>query len=475
MRRRTLLGLGLLLGLAGTPAAAAGPSAARPNVVLFYIDTFRADHAHCYGYRRETTPSLDSLAARGTLFETHIAASSWSLPCYGSIFTSLPPPTHGASDLHAVIDRSFTTLAGVMAANGYATAAFVGGAQLTHIFGMDNGFQTYEDEPNFASLFDKVPAALAWLDRHGREKPFLLMVQGYDAHQPYDVPLGFADVYDQGYQGLVHDQSLLCYENIPKIAGNVFRSSGTTPNSPTGVTLPAAARSAPRSAWVSAPLSAADRAHMACHYDGALTYADTWLGYFLEEFEARGFAKNTIVLFGGDHGEGLGEHGYYHHRFDLYDSMIHVPLVIAGPGVAAGRRVKDLVEQVDLAPTILELCSLAPCRAFQGRSLAPYLSSTPPVPAEGPERIGFSSLTTSVSARTSRWHYIRETPGKRFLYDLVSDPDEQTNLLETQPKVVDWLDGQLTDWLERTYRKPTNAAEQGDASFREILRQGGYW
>jgi arylsulfatase A-like enzyme len=473
--------LWLALALGAAPASGAEP--VRPNVVMFFIDTLRADHVHCYGYERETSPSLDALAARGTLFQNAIAQSSWSLPSYASMFTSLYSSAHHVDEKNQKLAPSLKTLASIFSANGYATAAFVGGSHLSAIFGLDAGFDLYSDRPHFGSLFHTVPPALQWLKEHQR-KPFFLMVQGYDAHIPYQVPLGFGEMWDPGYQGLIHDLDVLKFKNVHRIADGVFYYPTTTGNGKPMPEAPESTDSMEPVVPVSAPiasvaLAAKDHRHIVAHYDGAVSYADTWLGYFLERLKAQGLADNTVVLVAGDHGEALGEQGYYRHRWDLYESQIHVPLVFAGPGIAAGRQIPDVVELVDLAPTLLALCGLPPYHAHQGRRLNQYLAPGQEPPRD-PSRVAISTLSNCLSARTERWHLLHWSDNtlleSRGLYDLTTDPTEQHNLARQQPAVLQQLESALKDWKERTFRP---APETGKATLtaeeQEMFREGGYW
>ncbi|MBI2945388.1 MAG: sulfatase [Candidatus Wallbacteria bacterium] len=476
-------GRGALAAVAVWLFAGAVLAADRPNVVLFFIDTLRADRVHAYGNPRPTTPNLDALAARGTLFEQAIAQSSWSLPSYSSVFTSLYPPAHNTNETLQMLDPALPRVAGIFRAFGYDTAAFVGGGHLSAIFGMDVGFAKYEDKPHYGSFFHTVPKALSWLESRSEgpspasTRPFFLMVQGYDVHLPYQAPLGFSELYDPGYRGIVHDLDILRFENAKRISGNVYHyAARTAPGEPPVAemdvneddSVPLDARAA------AAPLSARDRAHIVAHYDGALTYADLWLGVFLAALQKRGLLEATLVVVAGDHGEALGEKGVFQHRWDLYDSQLHVPLVVAGPGVSAGRRVRSIVELVDLAPTLLELAGIPRHQGHQGVSLAAFLRPGA-APPELPERTAFSALANAMSARTARWHLVRYADGREELYDLQADPTEQRNVAKEQPRVKEQLESRLLDWYERCRREPAALAAPLSEPDREMFRRSGYW
>ncbi len=521
--RRTLL-VSLFVALAALPsvARAAGPPPA-PNVVLFFIDTLRADRCHCYGARRETTPNLDLMAARGTLFENAYSQASWSLPSYTTIFSSLYPPVHGVTTTLKAVGSQTELLSEIFARYGYQSAAFVAGGHLTPAFGLNRGFDLYQSTSYGASLSFTVPPALKWLDENG-SKPFLLLVHGYDVHCPYSPPLGFSELYDPDYQGVVHQPGFLRPEVLEKIqdltyssgALASFRSSYAQapgqswrrrmllppirpelgeletdePDWPTALGAPGQTGVQPVPVGPGGlpfklpdfreTLSPADVEHLKAHYDGGLTYADTWLGMFLEGLERRGLRDRTIVLVAGDHGEELGEHGRFGHGHNLWDGLLRVPLVMAGPGVAAGRRVRQTAELADVAPTLLQLCSIPPSHKHQGRSLTGLLG---PVPAsEDPERPGFAFETRASSIHLGRWHLIVSHTSEDAaalsdqLYDLSADPSEQKNVSSANPEVVRKLRSRLQDCAEELAleAQKAGAATLGDDEKR-FLRQFGYW
>ncbi len=515
----------LMAGFLSSPVPAEpAVTGARPNVVFFFIDTLRADRLHCYGHTRPTSPSLDRLAARGVLFERAMSQAAWSLPSYATIFTSLYPPAHGVMAPTQRLPPATRTLAGILSACGYRTAAFPGGGHLMPAFGLNAGFQVYRSTGGGVSLSYTVPSAVRWLDEEAGTGPFFLLVHGYDVHSPYSAPLGFSELYDPAYRGLVHQPGFLQPDVLDNIHGNTCDSSRLAPFEPSclnHVFTPPRQRAVlppfdPERPWRESggpaslspaageetvlpgaiamgpgglpflppqcrlPLSAADLEHLRAHYDGALTYADTWLGLFFEALEARGLARNTIVFVAGDHGEELGEHGRFSHGLELRDSLLHVPLVACGPGLAAGRRVGQLVELADLAPSVLELCSIPASRRHQGRSLVPLLRPGAP-PVEDPERAAFSFDIGKLSIRTQRWRMVwsqasaGQPTGTLQLFDLPADPDEQRDVSSREPRTVEALRSRLLDLSENL----AVSSGAGKATFtseeHRFIRLFGYW
>lgn len=469
----------LLLAWLLTQAATAAP--ARPNVVLFFIDTLRADHVSCLGYPKRTSPALDALASQGTLFEAAIAPSPWSLPSYSTILSGLHPPSHAVDQSAQFLDRSFLTLPKILATHGYATGGFVGGGHLSRSFGLDNGFATYRDKPHFGSFFHTVPEALEWLDAGAGKRPFFALVQGYDVHCPYQPPAGFSELYDPDYRGLVHERELLKSDILRNVVDNVVRlplaqpAFAPAPRPASSGFASSLLDVSPGTRIERIPLSEADRRHIVAHYDGAVSYADSWLGVFRDELKARGLLESTILIVAGDHGESLGEHGYYGHIRDLYEEQLHVPLAFSGPGIAAGRRIRDVVGLVDLAPTVLELCAIPPCHEFQGRSLSALVNAAAAPPPPPPDQVAYSCLSTALSARTSRWHLILRRGGGAVLYDLPNDVLEQNDVSAAHPRESQLLRGLLLDWYEKFKRPPR--APDARLTFEEhrMFQRMGYW
>ena len=477
--------------LASSSAVHAAEGTGRLNVVLFFIDTLRADRVGCYGYGRPTTPWLDRAAQSGTLFENAYSQATYSLPSYASIFTSLYPLATGVGISNKCLPDHCRTLASIFADNGYRTAAFVGGGHTSHVFGVLRGFQTFDDEVLHGSFFRTVPAALGWLDSRRAapdDKPFFLLVHGYDVHTPWTPPLGFAERFDPGYRGLAHSREIVRRLDARCLLGNQFHpdlidpeqleylgsqhrtklsSSARGPSAP-----PAPAPAAVRGSGEVVPISARDIAHLNAHYDGAASYADVWLGSFISALKCRGLLDRTVLVVAADHGEELGEGGAWGHGMDVVEREMHVPLVMCGPGIAPGKRVADLVELVDLGPTLLDLSGIPPCAEHQGRSLRGLLGrdSRPPV-----SRTVFGASGGRIAARNDKWHLILDSTGELALFQVTAGRAGAVDLSAGNPEVVQLLRGQIQDWVEKTWRPPEASGGSPDSFIAQFLRRSGYW
>ena len=275
-----------------------GPGS-RPNVLLVTIDTLRADRVG-----RGLTPAIDALGGRGEIW-THVRATApLTLPSHVSLLTGTLPPAHGVRENGVLFDRRVPTIARLFKDAGYRTGAFVGAYVLNRRFGLDDGFDTYDDEVRRdvarAEQLEAerpggevVDAALAWLG--GASGPFFLWVHLYDPHAPYAPPPGYLE-----------------------------KANGVP-------------------------------------YDAEVLYSDTQVARLVEALATRGLTDSTVVAVTGDHGEALGEHGEATHGMLAYDSTLRVPLVIAIPGGTAGRE-RSPASLADLGPRLLREAGIGPTR-----------------------------------------------------------------------------------------------------------------
>ena len=382
---------GLLLG-----AGCGAPRETPPSVLLIVVDTLRADHLGTYGYARPTSPHLDALAQRGALFEHAQSTSSWTLPSMASLLTGLLPSRHGCgvdrSEGGAGEPRDFlalpeglATLAQAHAAAGFDTAAFVTNNFLKPAFGLDRGFAHYEQRYP-AEAEDVVARVVDWL--HGRrEGPYFVLVHLMDPHLPYDAGGGFAGTFTGG-----------------------MKSSLSLP-----------VREIRRLRQTAAHMPKADREFVTAAYDEEIAYVDDQIGRLLEAFGAAGSDGGPLVLVTSDHGEELFDHGGFEHGHSLYQELLHVPLILAGPGIEP-RRIETPVSLVDVAATLCALTGTEP-GGLEGRSFEPLLRGAPLTPAEaisegilyGPEQSALLAWPLKVIVG----------PSATTTFDLASDAHER--------------------------------------------------
>jgi len=404
------------------------PQRHRPSVLLITLDTTRADHLGCYGAAKSTSPNLDRLAGTGTLFTSAVAQASVTPVSHASILTGLNPYAHGLRVLHGLeenrLSDSRETLAEVLKKDGYRTAAFVSAFPVTQRFGLHQGFDTFDAAFLSRGHEDVVSAdgtvntgeaqqgadvttdrALAWLA--GAKDPFFLWVHYFDPHDPRVKP-----------------------------SRDALNRLGIVPEPQPDL-----------------------HAHLRHLYDLELRFMDHYIGQVLDELKAAGRLDEMIVVVVADHGEGLGDHGWWTHGI-LYQEQVRLALMIRAPGKPAGRRVDYVVRSIDIMPTVLDLVRLDASRrpAMDGRSLVPLLSGDAPDPkyvaySDSVDMLtyrfveGVSDVKTDqlFAVHDGRWKYIHhlKRPDESELFDLLNDPKELHNLASDQPQELQRLRGEL--------------------------------
>ena len=405
----------LLLGCAGEPSK-------RPDIVVITLDTVRADHLGFYGYSRPTTPFLDHLATESTVFERAIAQAAVTPVSHASIFTGLDPYHHGLRVLHGLVgnrlDESQTTMAEVLAAEGWKTAAFISAFPAGRAFGLEQGFDHFDDTlphadgsevvdedgtvntgPSQRPADQTVDAALSWLATLGEaEEPLFLWLHFFDPHDlRFLPPRDLVDLFPPAFE----------------VREEVLRSI----------------------------------------YDAEIRFVDGQIERFFQAFRERRSWDDTVVAVLADHGEGLGDHGWWSHGI-LYQEQIRVPLLVRAPGRSA-HRVQDLVRTIDLMPTVLELAGVEsrPAIDMDGMSLVPAMETG----LLGEDRTAYADSVNlldytrrdqpdrkdekddklySLQRGDLKLIYHQLQPENSELYDLGSDPGERHDLAAERPDVL---------------------------------------
>ena len=344
------------------------------NVLLITLDTTRADRLGCYGYSPARTPNIDSLAAAGVRFVHAYSQVPLTTPSHSSILTATYPYVHGVHNNGGYyLESRHATLAKILKERGYRTAAFVSSFSVDSRFGLNQGFDVYDDhlaqDAPFKSLNSERKAGdtyavfARWFERNFSAK-FFCWIHFYDPHLPYSPPSPYREQF-------------------------------------------------------------ADQP-----YDGELAYVDEYVGRIIEKLRSAHLLDRTLIVVAGDHGEGFGEHGERGHGIFLYDETLHVPLILNAPGHLPRKQVIDArVRLIDIMPTVLDLLLQPAPGPVQGISLLPYISGGARKDLDSyietyfpRENFGWAELTGLVS---DRWKYIRAP--KSELYELDEDPAELRN------------------------------------------------
>ncbi len=417
-----------------------------PNIVLLSIDTLGAGHLDLYGYPRSTAPFLGAgIASGGVVFEHVVAEASTTDPSHMTMFTSLPAAVHGVTCCLKGLEVPVVTLAEVLRSNGYRTAAFTEDGPLAHARGFSLGFDRYgenasEDVLRPEGQIERTFAqAREWLEAHSRT-PFFLFLHTFQVHEPYNPPATHAGRF----------------VDVP-VAGP-----------------PAAKQHVDR-------------------YDAEIRFVDDSLKGLYEWMEAEGANDGTIWVVLSDHGEEFLEHGSFGHGTLPYETVLHVPLVIRGPGVRAGEREPSLVRHIDLMPTLLELAGIEAPAGLLGESFAALVT-------RGPGRRAWSDRP----AFSASWHlpnglepparavrvgdhklirHRRNGTSRVELYDLAADPEERHDIAPREPGVVARLDALLEERERLVHmlrkRRGRGTADEGraiplDPEREAMLRSLGY-
>jgi hypothetical protein len=362
-------GLGSLLGaLLALSCAPSGPPPEPYSIIIVDIDTLRADHLGVYGYSRSTSPNLDAFARQAIVFDWAFSQAPNTPPSQASILTGLYPSTHGMIGDADRLPDSVTTLAEALAEAGFQTAGFHDGAYMRNAFNMGQGFATYKNNRR-RGLAAIGPRAMRWLSNHHQE-PFLLLIHTYDVHAPYAPPAPFDNAFIDGLEPASPGFSPTA-ELLNKIRLSKFTDS---------------------------PIEVAenDLEWSKALYDGGILYVDHWFGTLMETVRELALDERAIIVVISDHGDEFEEHGSLLHE-KLYAPVTRVPLMIRLPGGQHAQRITDLVETIDLMPTLLALVGEAIPSAVQGRSLVPLIEGS----RTSDSRIAFGNPLSSAVAATS--------------------------------------------------------------------------
>ncbi|MFC3195679.1 sulfatase-like hydrolase/transferase [Marinicella sediminis] len=400
------------------------------NVLIVTFDTTRADHIGTYGKSDALTPNLDELASDGVVYERAVTHIPITLPSHSSMFTGKVPFTHGVRDNGLFsLGPEQLTLAEILKNTGYETGAAIGSFPLTSQFGIDQGFdyynehitQKYEDVhgertiPKHQLFFDERPAGavneaiMPWI-RYHHNKPFFAWLHYFDPHHPHEPPAP----YDQSF---IHDL-----------------------------------------------------------YSGEIAYSDEAFGMLIDQLKQLGVYDNTLIVFTSDHGEGNGEHNEATHSLLIYNATQHVPLIIKYPNQEhAGTRIKQWVGLVDIFPTVLDVLGLEVPEDIQGQVLAR---------ADQPVDTNAEIYLETLSPRFSRgWgeqrgiikneHKYIHGP-RQELYNLIDDPRELNNIIDQHQALANNLKSDLQDYLDEYQITGMNASINVDSQTLNTLRGLGY-
>ena len=426
------------------------------NLIIVSMTNVRADHLGYNDYFRDTTPNIDRFAAGSLIFDNAFSHASWTLPAGNSLFTSTYPFTHKVMDRWAYINNANQTrfpqalgyeimsLPEILKPHGYVTAAFTGGFDYDGRHGLVSRFDyaiypeyNLERPARYGTFDQNLKSVKKWL-RDNKDRKFFLFFQGFNAHCPYTYPVE-NDVFDSEYRGSVDfSKCLWTFDRVmPVMINNKTYYNLRMPYSDEA------------GFGASVRVDERDIYHMVALYDGEIQLVDKLLKDFFDEITKLSLEKNTIIVLVSEHGDMFGKHGRFMRggplRGTFYDDVLKVPLIIKHPSLEP-KKIKDLVQLIDVAPTLLDFLGIPKASDFEGKSLLPLIMENKTVndfvlagsmftPSSTNEFFDVQSIVTAI--RTNEHKLINEklfdanltlTIDSYEFYNLSSDPEELTNI-----------------------------------------------
>jgi arylsulfatase A-like enzyme len=406
------------------------------NIIFIVIDTLRADHLGCYGYSKPTSPAIDRLAEQGVLFERFFAPGIPTTPAHATLYTGQHPLTHnivchgGTVDL----DRRTPVFTEKLQQAGYTTCA------VDNLFDIKSwlarGYEFYINPSHKHKMRLLVTAeetnkrALEWIDGH-RDEDFFLFLHYWEPHTPYLPPARYRTFYNGEDPFDPANRGLEAIRDTP-----FWGMWGDT--------------------WFKKLGPVTDPDYIVSLYDGEIRRADDGVAQIVEAIEKRGLGSNTLLIVTADHGEVMIRNGIFFDHHGLYEENIRVPLVMRWPEkLPVGYRVTSLLQQTDIAPTILKWAGAEPLDGVDGKDFGPL--------AEGESKASlWDSVVCCENTWQSKWALRTETHKlilsrrpdpyggpPRELYDLVADVDEQTNLAAVDRGRADEMRDSLERWIAK--------------------------
>lgn len=393
------------------------------NVLLLSLDTLRADHLGCYGWHRNTSPHLDTLAEQGVLFERCIAPFIPTFPGHTTMLSGRDPFDHRVVGQHSgedapVCGEDIPLLAERLAAHGWFTAAADNlGRWFKRGFAIYESYQWERDvrvpwrkaEAVNGAAFRALEQCLA------QDRPWFLYAHYWDPHTPYLPPPPFDRMFYAGDEKDPDNHSADRMWQTYDALRHYFRS--WMPNV-TDIDFPAA------------------------QYDAEIAYLDACLAHLWQRLDDYDLWDDTLVIITADHGEELTEHDMWYDHHGLYETNLHVPLIMVDPEFPAGERCGGMVTHLDLVPTVLELLDIEPPDELPGASLLPLIDEGLDTGSTGETYLLESTWMKKYGWRTNEWKLIidiedphHQTPPIE-LYHLPTDPLEQHNLADQRPEIV---------------------------------------
>ncbi|MCK4496290.1 MAG: sulfatase [Candidatus Aminicenantes bacterium] len=436
------------------------------NIILISIDTLRADHLGCYGYDRDTSPNIDSLASDSALFLNTYASSPWTLPSHVSLLTSLHGVHHQVYYDREKMDPAVLTLADILRQNNFSCSSLTGGGFVSSVYGFSKGFDTYHDgvggifQQDSAELLFR--AVLEWIERE-KDKNFFLFLHTYQTHNPYACPYPYKTMFTKEGAKWRHIDLVSYLGGKP----GLFKR-----------------------------LPEEERQNIIDLYDGEIRYTDEkFIGPLIGKLKEMELYDQTMIIFTSDHGEEFYDHKGWGHGHSLYDESLKVPLVIKFPGSKfKGKEIGNIVSLVDVMPTVLEEMGIDFSDLnIDGRSLFPVIEGKEKgdrtfladigsnvlnsrIPQKISMNMGKDKLILNKKFSTKDLDFFLYAPPALKpieLYDLKQDSIERKDIADKKSVLVNQIIRQINEIYSKAKKRKISRPEI-DEELLEQLKALGY-
>jgi len=472
------------------------------NVVFIIIDALRPDHLGCYGYRFNTSPAIDVLARESVVFENAFSQSCYTIASHASMFTSLYPKSHGMFEVFKdVFPKRVTMMAELFKNKGLATAWFsiLDQPHLDISIGFGRG---YDFTGDLGPRLEEREDLFDWI-RQNKDKPFFLAMNARSVHDPYSPDPSYRKKMERGSKrkiistedeldrGVFRTIQAFARKSLPERVRVTHKDVLYGPYKKGRIDviadlLPPAKKLElinMRRGFYFSRIDLKDKNNMEylrSLYDACILETDQKLiSSLVALLKELGIYDNTCIVITSDHGEEFGEHGGLGHNFQLYDELVHVPLIMKIPGYAGQKRIKQLVQSIDILPTLCGYFGIIPPAYIQGKDLSGLLKSDKPLPVH---QYVYGENPKEMYIRSEEWKLIvpHNPNGQRYLYNVKQDPAEKNNVyaLDSSADIRKQMEPALQE-----QRHSLPLYQEGENYFlpeippemRERIKKTGYW
>lgn len=427
------------------------------NIILVSIDTLRADHLGCYGYIRNTSPNIDKFSKDSVLFERCVSSAPSTMPSFATLFTSLIPSHHGAYFTKTqYLSKKITTIAEILKKEGYKTASFNEGGQISSRFGFNQGFDLYDDNTNGLKpdklKFERiVKKAIEWLKKN-HEKKYFMFLHTYETHHPYTPDRKILKKFEKKYDGkLPIDISVELINRINKGKINMRVEKNKI------------------------DINKEDGQHIINAYDSEIRSMDESFGKLIAFLKKNNLYNNTIIIFHSDHGEEFGEHGVWAtHSYSLYNELLHVPLIIKfKKSKFSTKRIKELVGLIDVPVTLLGILKIRKPELFEGEDFMGMVLGF----KKRREKLLMAQRDSAKEITSGENWTIMDRTWKLYngkLFDLKNDPLEQKDVSTSFMDKKILLRGKALSVLKKYFKIEPVEKRTIDKDLKKKLKSLGY-